>query len=80
MITLYKLGNQNILELSDTGVGMKEDLHHPGVGAMGIELMKGLTKEIDGEIGFDTTSGLKIKVTFGQSDLNVIGQVNPDND
>jgi two-component sensor histidine kinase len=79
LISLYKLGNQNILELSDTGVGMKEDLHHPDVGAMGIELMKGLTKEIDGEISFDTTSGLKIKVTFGQSALNVIDQANPDN-
>jgi len=79
LISLYNLGNQITLELADTGVGIKEDLRHPDAGAMGIELMKGLTKEIDGEISFDTTHGLKIKVVFRQSALNVVDLANPDN-
>jgi two-component sensor histidine kinase len=38
----------------------------PKAGSLGLELMKGLTKEIHGQVEFTNDSGTKIRIVFDQ--------------
>lgn len=52
------------LEIADNGVGLSEAAILNKKGSLGLELMKGLTKEIKGEITFENYNGVKISVIF----------------
>jgi len=65
-ISMHKNGEQITLLLTDNGVGMGDRSTGAKAGSLGLELMKGLTKEIHGRIEFTNDSGTKITIVFDQ--------------
>ena len=63
-ISMHKNGEQITLLLTDNGVGMRDRSTGPKAGPLGLELMKGLTREIRGRIAFASDSGTKIMISF----------------
>lgn len=58
------------LELADNGIGMAKSATGGHKSALGMELMKGLAKEIRGTIRFETHGGVKIIICFEQDVLH----------
>ena len=56
----------SIVELlvSDNGIGIPDSVSWPNPGSMGLDLVCGLTKQINGEISLDRTCGTRICVRF----------------
>lgn len=52
------------LELGDNGIGLDEDSIKNNTVSLGLQLIKGLAKEIHGEVVFTNEHGLKITVLF----------------
>ena len=65
-ISMHKNGEQITLLLTDNGVGMRDRSTGSKAGSLGLELMKGLAKEIHGRVAFTNDSGTKITITFEQ--------------
>jgi two-component sensor histidine kinase len=65
-ISMHKNGEQITLLLTDNGVGMGDRPTGPKAGSLGLELMKGLTREIHGRAEFTNDSGTKITIVFDQ--------------
>ncbi len=65
-IGMHNNGEQITLLLTDNGVGMRESSTSPKAGSLGLELMKGLTKELHGRVEFTNDSGTKITIVFDQ--------------
>ena len=65
-ISMHKYGEQITLLLADNGVGMGDRSTVSKAGTLGLELMKGLTKEIHGRVEFTNDSGTKITIVFDQ--------------
>ena len=63
-IGLKQTPNRIELVIADNGIGMDYDQHYTEPSSLGIELMKGLTKDIEGTIKFDTTNGTRITILF----------------
>jgi two-component sensor histidine kinase len=61
------------LVISDNGIGiqLQADVNEPN--SLGIELMKGLTRDIKGSITFGMGIGTKITVIFAVDSLDRIG-------
>jgi two-component system, sensor histidine kinase PdtaS len=62
----------NIMELviADDGVGIQRQVDENEPRSLGIELMRGLTRDIKGSISFDIGIGTKITVTFAVDSLD----------
>ena len=73
-ISLTDNANNYKLELTDNGIGMDTEAIKVGTGSLGLELMKGLTKEIGGKITFENSKGVKISVIFGRDMLHELEQ------
>jgi two-component sensor histidine kinase len=69
IIALRTLDDLLLLELSDTGIGMKEHSVHHNPVSLGMELIKGLTKEIQGTFEIQSGDGVKIKIIFKRDGL-----------
>jgi two-component sensor histidine kinase len=65
-ITMHQHGEQISLLLADNGIGMGDFHKHPKANTLGLELMKGLCKEIHGQIAFTDDFGTKISLIFNQ--------------
>jgi two-component sensor histidine kinase len=65
-IGIHKNGEQITLLLTDNGVGMRDRSTGLKAGSLGLDLMKGLTKEIHGRVEFTNDSGTKITIVFDQ--------------
>jgi two-component system, sensor histidine kinase PdtaS len=70
IISLTDTGQQIKLELSDNGVGIKKDKETSGHASLGMELIKGLTKEMMGEIAIEDKNGVRITLYFDHDILN----------
>jgi len=69
LITLREYGELLKLELADNGIGMDTDPIKANPVSLGLQLVKGLTKEIHGEISFNSDHGVKITILFEKSPL-----------
>ena len=59
--------NESIkLELEDNGIGMKNDMDDTAPESLGLQLIKGLSKEIQGDFKIRNDKGVKISVVFGK--------------
>jgi two-component sensor histidine kinase len=70
-VGLTKTGNNTELVIADDGIGIqcRADESEPP-NSLGIELMKGLTNDLKGNINFDTDSGTRITIIFALDPLN----------
>jgi len=65
-INMHKNGDQVTLLLADNGIGIGDRPTATDTNSLGLELMKGLAREIHGRIEFACDSGTKIRVIFHQ--------------
>jgi two-component sensor histidine kinase len=64
-ISLMKTGGNMELVVADDGPGFKQQADKSGQAqSLGIQLMKGLTRDLKGNICFDTAGGTRITVVF----------------
>jgi two-component system, sensor histidine kinase PdtaS len=73
VIGLKQIGNIVELVISDNGIGIQHHVDENEPHSLGIELMKGLTRDIKGSITFAIGIGTKINVTFAVDSLDRIG-------
>jgi two-component system, sensor histidine kinase PdtaS len=69
-ILLQQLEGNMKLTVSDNGVGMDEVLLDIELNSLGIQLMKGLAREINGAIAFDIDRGTRISLIFSADPLS----------
>jgi two-component sensor histidine kinase len=69
-IELHETGERVELSVTDNGVGIDPSLEAAELNSLGIKLMKGLSREIKGEISFRTDKGTQIIVIFDMNPLN----------
>ncbi|RFZ90036.1 sensor histidine kinase [Mucilaginibacter conchicola] len=67
-ISLIRENHQLQLIIADNGTGLLENPMDKQYQSLGIELMKGLVAEINGDIKFDSDPGLQITIIFKPSD------------
>ncbi|SEO33720.1 Two-component sensor histidine kinase, contains HisKA and HATPase domains [Mucilaginibacter gossypiicola] len=63
-ITLVNDSDQIKLQISDNGIGLSEDPCCTAYNSLGMELMKGLSAEINGVIRFENLGGTRISIIF----------------
>jgi two-component system, sensor histidine kinase PdtaS len=73
VIGLKQTGNIVELVISDNGIGIQHQVDENEPHSLGIELMKGLTRDIKGSITFGIGIGTKITVVFAVDSLDRIG-------
>jgi two-component sensor histidine kinase len=69
-IHLHQVAQQIKLSVGDNGIGIDPALKGAELNSLGIELMKGLSREIKGKITFDTDMGTLITILFEADPLN----------
>ncbi|SDS72522.1 Two-component sensor histidine kinase, contains HisKA and HATPase domains [Mucilaginibacter mallensis] len=69
-ISMVDNGEQIELELADNGIGMAQIVCGEESDSLGLELMKGLSKDIDADISFEIDNGTKITIIFKPDALN----------
>jgi two-component sensor histidine kinase len=65
-IRMHRNGDEITLLLADNGIGIGDCPTVTDTGSLGLELMKGLAREIHGRIEFASQSGTKITMIFHQ--------------
>jgi two-component sensor histidine kinase len=69
-IGLKQAGNMMELVVADDGIGIQQQVDENEPRSLGIELMKGLTRDLKGSITFDMGMGTKITVIFATDSLD----------
>jgi two-component sensor histidine kinase len=69
-IRLRQVGEQIELTASDNGIGIDPSMKCAELNTLGIELMKGLSREIKGTIAIETDRGTRIILIFAVDRLN----------
>ena len=64
LISLLEKGDSLKLELADNGIGIDENSIQSNPVSLGLQLIRGLTKEIHGEVIIKNNQGVKITVLF----------------
>lgn len=64
IVSLGKKDNEIRLEMADNGVGIPKELYDRETRTLGIELMKGLSEDINGNIHFEVADGTRIVIKF----------------
>ena len=74
-IGLRKAGKNMELVIADDGIGIQQPVgESEPLNSLGIELMRGLTRDLKGNINFDTGAGTKIAVLFAVDSLDAVGE------
>jgi two-component sensor histidine kinase len=66
-ISLKAKDNKFKLIISDSGIGLPEDLDFRNTESLGLKLVNSLTNQIDGKIELDRSQGTKFKITFANT-------------
>lgn len=66
-ISLKAKDNKFKLIISDSGIGLPEDLDFRNSESLGLKLVNSLTHQIDGKIELDRSQGTKFKITFANT-------------
>jgi two-component sensor histidine kinase len=69
-ISMVDDGKQIKFELADNGIGMPQIDFEIESHSLGLELMKGLSEDIDADISFQVDNGTRITVIFKPDELN----------
>jgi two-component sensor histidine kinase len=66
-VSLQPVNNGNyLLKVGDNGIGLGSDFDPKCTPSLGMNLMKGLTKQLDGSMKIETTNGLTVSVLFNR--------------
>jgi len=58
-------GNSYVmLEVHDNGIGLPDEISKNSAGTMGMRLMKGLVKQLEGKLSIENQQGVRIRVEF----------------
>lgn len=68
-ISLHQAGDRITLIIADDGIGIDPDIIHQETNSLGMKLLKGLTKEIDGYITITNENGTTITIAFNSDPL-----------
>lgn len=68
-VTMYRTARDIALEVADDGIGIDENIKDQTLNSLGVELMKGLSEDINGQIEFASAAGTKITVRFTADSL-----------
>jgi len=71
-ISMIDLGEVVKLEIADNGVGIKEFSAEREMESMGLQLMRGLSKEMKGDYRFENKNGITITIVFKNDALDEI--------
>jgi len=71
-ITMHQSADGINLVIADDGIGINPDIASAASTSMGLKLIKGLTRDIDGEIKFINENGTRIEINFKPDPLNEI--------
>ncbi|SIN95780.1 Two-component sensor histidine kinase, contains HisKA and HATPase domains [Chitinophaga niabensis] len=63
-VNMYHEAGEIVLEISDNGIGIDKNIKDKTLNSLGVELMKGLSEDINGQIEFANDEGTKITVRF----------------
>jgi two-component sensor histidine kinase len=63
-IQLYREHEKITLVVSDNGIGLPEDVDYRKTNSLGLQLVKSLTDQIDGEIRLDKSQGTTFTIIF----------------
>ncbi|MDI6643836.1 MAG: histidine kinase dimerization/phosphoacceptor domain -containing protein [Methanobacteriaceae archaeon] len=63
-IKITRINNKFLLEVSDNGVGISEDLILEKSDSLGLKLVNTLVEQIDGNMELDVTKGTNFKINF----------------
>jgi two-component sensor histidine kinase len=69
-ISMVDDGAQITLVVADNGIGMPLNTNETESNSLGLELMKGLSMDIEGDISFDVKNGTRITIIFRPDTLN----------
>jgi len=78
LVALFGRGDIVKLKIEDNGIGIGNNSHDEGRISLGMELIKGLTKEIHGEIKIRGHQGVSIVVTFKKTMLYYTDEMDAD--
>ncbi|MES1221530.1 MAG: histidine kinase dimerization/phosphoacceptor domain -containing protein [Bacteroidota bacterium] len=73
-ISMYQSSERIILVVSDNGTGIDPGIIKKQRASMGLNLMKGLTGEMDGQIYITNENGTRITINFSPDALNEFSQ------
>jgi PAS domain S-box-containing protein len=63
-IRFYSKNQHHILEISDTGIGLSEEIEISHATTLGLKLVSILTKQLGGEIQISRNTGTKVLISF----------------
>ncbi|MRG45453.1 hypothetical protein GFS24_10025 [Chitinophaga sp. SYP-B3965] len=63
-VIMYHEAGEIVLEIADNGIGIDKNIKDQTLNSLGVELMKGLSEDINGRIDFTSDEGTKITVRF----------------
>lgn len=63
-VSLHRSGDDIVLEIADNGIGIPQNIGEAKLNSLGVQLLKGLSEDINGHITFENHNGTKITVTF----------------
>jgi PAS domain S-box-containing protein len=69
-VSFCKKGDNYVLKVADDGVGFPEDLDYEKTNSLGLQLVKMLSHQINGEIELDRTEGTAFIVTFSDPQIS----------
>ncbi|MBO9200482.1 MULTISPECIES: tetratricopeptide repeat-containing sensor histidine kinase [Niastella] len=74
LISLTHVDGKYKLELADNGIGMQKNTSEVKKSSLGLELIRGLTKEIGGYITFENHKGVLITIVFERDILHSMNE------
>ncbi|WP_198520246.1 histidine kinase dimerization/phosphoacceptor domain -containing protein [Flavobacterium sp. 5] len=71
ILVLMKLESNNkiLLKISDNGIGFPEHFNFKESPSLGMNLINGLTEQLDGKLEFSNKNGANVKITFIQKPI-----------
>lgn len=66
------------LTITDNGIGLPADVHTAGAGSLGMSLMEGLSRQLEGSFHIESNNGVIITVTFIDDRTAALAPAAPD--